>query len=78
MTAVALPPPIRPGRPITGMSAVVVCYTAAGEIDWPTVEAHVARTREAGLIPAVNMDTGYVNLLDDAGRDNGCSTSPPR
>jgi hypothetical protein len=28
----------------------------------------VARTAAAGLIPAVNMDTGYVNLLDDETR----------
>ena len=27
------------------------------------------RTAEAGLTPAVNMDTGYVNLLDEATRD---------
>jgi len=45
------------------MSAVLVPYTAAGEIDWPAVEAHVARTVAAGLTPAVNMDTGYVQLL---------------
>jgi hypothetical protein len=28
----------------------------------------VNRTAEAGLIPAVNMDTGYVNLIDDRTR----------
>lgn len=57
---------IRPRRPITGMSAVLLPFTAAGEIEWPAVEAHIARTRDAGLTPAVNMDTGYVQLLDDA------------
>lgn len=57
---------IRPGRRITGMSAVLLPFTTDGEIDWPAVEAHVARTRDAGLTPAVNMDTGYVQLLDDA------------
>ena len=41
---------------------------ADGGIDWPAFRAHVARTAEAGLTPAVNMDTGYVNLLDDATR----------
>jgi dihydrodipicolinate synthase/N-acetylneuraminate lyase len=45
------------------MSAVLVPYTADGEIDWPGVEAHVARTVAADLTPAVNMDTGYVQLL---------------
>ncbi len=47
------------------MSAVLVPYTADGAIDWPAVEAHIARTRAAGLVPAVNMDTGYVQLLAD-------------
>ncbi len=50
------------------MSAVLVPYTAGGEIDWPAVEAHVVRTVEAGLTPAVNMDTGYVQLLPPADR----------
>jgi dihydrodipicolinate synthase/N-acetylneuraminate lyase len=45
------------------MSAILVPYTEGGVIDWTAVEAHVARTVEAGLIPAVNMDTGYVQLL---------------
>ncbi len=56
---------IRPGRTITGMSAVLVPFTADGDIDWDATEAHVARTVDAGLTPAVNMDTGYVQLLDD-------------
>ncbi len=60
---------IRARRRITGMSAVLVPYSADGEIDWPAVEAHVARTRDAGLTPAVNMDTGYVQLLDPADRE---------
>lgn len=51
------------------MSAVLVPYTAAGGIDWAGVEAHIARTRAAGLTPAVNMDTGYVQLLDPADRE---------
>jgi dihydrodipicolinate synthase/N-acetylneuraminate lyase len=48
------------------MSAVLVPFTTEGEIDWVAVEAHVARTAAAGLTPAVNMDTGYVQLLADA------------
>jgi dihydrodipicolinate synthase/N-acetylneuraminate lyase len=57
---------IRPQRPITGMSAVLLAYTSDGDVDWSAVEAHVARTVVAGLVPAVNMDTGYVQLLDAA------------
>jgi dihydrodipicolinate synthase/N-acetylneuraminate lyase len=57
---------IRPRRSITGMSAVLLPFTSDGEIDWVAVEGHVARTVAAGLTPAVNMDTGYVQLLDAA------------
>ncbi|HYD10179.1 MAG TPA: dihydrodipicolinate synthase family protein [Acidimicrobiales bacterium] len=58
-------PPVRVGRPITGMSAILLPFTADGDVDWPAFVAHVSRTRDAGLTPAVNMDTGYVQLLDD-------------
>ncbi len=57
---------VRPGRVITGMSAVLVPFTAEGDIDWAAVEAHIGRTHAAGLTPAVNMDTGYVQLLAEA------------
>lgn len=56
-------PATRPARTIRGMSAILVPHTADGAIDWPAFEAHVARTHDAGLTPAVNMDTGYVQLL---------------
>jgi dihydrodipicolinate synthase/N-acetylneuraminate lyase len=60
---------IVPGRTIQGISATLVPYSNVGAIDWTALEAHVARTFAAGLIPAVNMDTGYVQLLDDTDRD---------
>ncbi|GJM37784.1 MAG: dihydrodipicolinate synthase family protein [Acidimicrobiales bacterium] len=59
-----IPARIRPRRPITGMSAVLLPHTPEGEIDWAATEAHIARTHEVGLLPGVNMDTGYVQLLD--------------
>jgi dihydrodipicolinate synthase/N-acetylneuraminate lyase len=68
MTDPDIPNRLRPGRAITGMSAVLIPYVRGGHIDWSSFEAHVARTAEAGLLPAVNMDTGYVQLLGDADR----------
>ncbi len=59
-------PNLQLGRPITGMSAVLVPFDSAGEIDWSAFEAHIARTHAVGIAPAVNMDTGYVQLLDVA------------
>ena len=59
---------IRPCRKITGMSAVLLPFLSSGEVDWLSFESHVARTCEAGLVPAVNMDTGYINLLDETTR----------
>ena len=60
---------VRPRRPIVGMSAIVLPHTSDGAIDWDATEAHIVRTAEAGLTPAVNMDTGYVQLLDEATKD---------
>jgi dihydrodipicolinate synthase/N-acetylneuraminate lyase len=61
-------PPIQPKRKPLGMSAILLPFLADGSIDWRGFETHVARTVEAGLVPAVNMDTGYAPLLDDATR----------
>ncbi|WP_241432179.1 dihydrodipicolinate synthase family protein [Ilumatobacter nonamiensis] len=47
------------------MSAILLPFLTDGSIDWAAFEAHVSRTSDAGLTPAVNMDTGYVQLLDD-------------
>lgn len=54
---------LRPRRRIVGMSAILLPYDDRGRIDWDGFRAHVTRTFAAGLVPAVNMDTGYVNLL---------------
>jgi len=56
-------PALRIGRHIEGISAVLLPYTDAGAIDWDAYGRLLERTWTAGLTPAVNMDTGYVNLL---------------
>jgi dihydrodipicolinate synthase/N-acetylneuraminate lyase len=50
------------------MSAVLLPFDEHGAVDWGSFRSHVSRTVAAGLTPAVNMDTGYVSLLDDATR----------
>src|SRR3954467_11579042 len=55
-----------PGRAVTGMAAVLLPFTASGEIAEDAYIACLQDTVRAGLTPAVNMDTGYVNLLTDS------------
>lgn len=59
---------IAPRRKITGISAILLPFKDNCEIDWPGLAAQVRRTAEAGLIPAVNMDTGFANLISEAQR----------
>lgn len=59
-------PPLVPSREITGMSAVLLPFRVDHSVDWSAFEQHVERTLSAGLTPAVNMDTGYINLLDES------------
>ena len=56
---------IKPRRKITGISAILLPFDEHGLVDWGDFTAHVVRTAESRLIPAVNMDTGYVNLIDE-------------
>jgi dihydrodipicolinate synthase/N-acetylneuraminate lyase len=60
---------LKPARRITGISAILLPFADDGSVDWDGFCAHIARTAQAGIVPAVNMDTGYVNLLDDATRE---------
>jgi dihydrodipicolinate synthase/N-acetylneuraminate lyase len=61
-------PALRPGRRVTGMSALLLPFEDDGSIAWEALAAGVDRTAEAGLVPAVNMDTGYGPSLDPATR----------
>jgi len=50
------------------MSAVLLPFEAGGDVDWVGFRGLLEGTVAAGLVPAVNMDTGYVQLLDAASR----------
>ena len=71
MTAEATEPYdlLRPGRTITGMSAVLLPFTDPVTPDLDGFLSHVERTAAAGLVPAINMDTGFGPTLDAATRD---------
>ena len=58
---------IVPNREIHGVSAILL-PVMDGSVDWHGFEAHLERTFAAGLEPAVNMDTGYANLIDQVTR----------
>ena len=59
-------PRFRPGRSVEGIAAVLMPFVDdLGTYDWPGFRAGIARVAEAGLMPAVNMDTGHVAVLED-------------
>ncbi len=57
------PQGIKPGRRIEGISAVLLPFRRDGSVDHDAYGGLVERTWAAGLTPAINMDTGYANLL---------------
>lgn len=63
MTTTSIRERIQPGRKIEGISAVLLPFESNGKIDFDSFAENVKRTLDAGLAPAVNMDTGYTNLL---------------
>jgi dihydrodipicolinate synthase/N-acetylneuraminate lyase len=67
-TSAVAAPTLRLKREILGISAVLLPFTAGGDVDWTGLESLLQQTVAAGLVPAVNMDTGYVQLLDDPTR----------
>lgn len=54
-----------PGRRIEGISAVLLPISPAGKPDLAKLEQLLETTWSAGLTPAVNMDTGFANLISD-------------
>jgi 4-hydroxy-tetrahydrodipicolinate synthase len=58
----------RPGRRVEGIAATLLPFTQDGRIDVESFQNHVGRTQKAGLVNAVNMDTGYVNCFTDQER----------
>lgn len=59
---------LRPGRTILGVSAVLLPFGQDGRPDEAAFVTLIERTLEAGLVPAVNMDTGYGGWLSPEDR----------
>src|SRR4026209_762155 len=57
-----------PGRRVEGIAATLLPFTKDNRVDVEAFQNHLRRTAEAGLINAVNMDTGYVNYLTEQER----------
>jgi len=57
-----------PGRRVEGIAAALLPFTQDGRIDVEAFQNHLRRTHETGLVNAVNMDTGYVNYLNEPER----------
>lgn len=56
-------------RNATGYAACLLPFEADGSISADSFQSAIARTTDAGLGCAVNMDTGYANCISDADRN---------
>lgn len=52
-------------RKVHGMAAALMLFAADGQVAVEAFQNHLLVTHHAGLVNAVNMDTGYVNYLSD-------------
>jgi dihydrodipicolinate synthase/N-acetylneuraminate lyase len=53
-------------REVQGIAAALLPYEVNGQVAVAAFQRHLVATQRAGLMNAVNMDTGYVNYLSDA------------
>lgn len=59
----------KPGRKVQGIAAALLPYAADGRVAVGAFQRHLQATHRAGLMNAVNMDTGYVNYLSDSEKE---------
>src|SRR6266851_592248 len=58
------------GRKVQGIAAALLPFEMDGRIAVEAFQDHLRTTHRAGLMNAVNMDTGYVNYLSEMERLN--------
>jgi 4-hydroxy-tetrahydrodipicolinate synthase len=56
---------IQPRRKVTGIAAALLPFEENGSIAVEAFQNHLRRTHSAGLVIAVNMDSGYVNYVSE-------------
>jgi dihydrodipicolinate synthase/N-acetylneuraminate lyase len=56
---------LRPRRRVEGIAAALLPFEADGRVAVEAFKRNLRATHDAGLFNAVNMDTGYVNLLGE-------------
>ncbi|HEX6182883.1 MAG TPA: dihydrodipicolinate synthase family protein [Pyrinomonadaceae bacterium] len=56
---------LRPRRRVEGIAAALLPFEADGRVAVEAFQQNLRATRAAGLVNAVNMDTGYVNHLGE-------------
>ena len=61
---------LKPRRNVEGIAAALLPYESDGRVAVATFQHHLLATQRAGLVNAVNMDTGYVNYLSGAEKDD--------
>jgi dihydrodipicolinate synthase/N-acetylneuraminate lyase len=59
---------LRPRRRVSGIAAALLPFEPEGRVAVAAFREHLRATHAAGLTNAVNMDTGYVNLLGEGER----------
>ena len=54
------------GRKVRGIAAALLPYAEDGRVAVEAFQKHLRATQNAGLMNAVNMDTGYINYLGES------------
>ena len=66
MTSGSLFERARVHRKVNGIAAALLPFASDGSVAVAAFQEHLVATHRAGLMNAVNMDTGYVNFLSEA------------
>ncbi len=57
-------------RKVQGIAAALLPFESDGRVAVKAFQSHLVATHRAGLMNAVNMDTGYVNYLNEAEKED--------